>query len=138
MTTTATTTEHGHEHPAEGEVPHAEHPSERQYWKIFFLLFAITAAEVAMFYVYENVDNFPVHLNNGILGVMAVVKFVIVAGYFMHLQFDNRILRRLLVTGIVLAILVYVAFLLTMGVFIEEPSGRNGGSFDGALAILAG
>jgi cytochrome c oxidase subunit IV len=124
---THTDPEHAPEHGGD----HAEHPSERQYWKIFFVLFAITAAEVAMFYVYEGVDNFPVHLNNGILGVMAVVKFLIVAAYFMHLKFDNRIVRRLFVTGIVLAILVYVAFLLTMGVFIEEPTARQGGSYDG-------
>ena len=131
MTTTATTTDHGQEHPAEGDVPHVEHPSEKQYWKIFFLLFAITAVEVALYY-FELPGS--VHINNSALYALAIVKFVVVASYFMHLKFDNRILRRLFVGGIVLAILVYLVFLLTMGVFIEEPSGRNGGSYDGALA----
>ena len=125
------------EHPAEGIVEHADHPSEGQYWKIFFLLFAITAAEVAMFYIYENVENFPVHLNNGVLGVMAIVKFVIVAAYFMHLKFDNRIVRRLFVTGLVLAVLVYVAYLLTMGVFLKAPNERQSDPQNQALGRLA-
>jgi cytochrome c oxidase subunit IV len=125
MTTTATTTEHGHEHPAEGEVAHAEHPSEGQYWKIFFLLFAVTAVEVALYY-WELPG--PVHINNAALGALAILKFVVVVGYFMHLKFDNPILRRLFVMGIVLAVLVYVAYLLSMGVFIDPPEERQGGA----------
>jgi cytochrome c oxidase subunit 4 len=128
MTTTATTTDHGHEHPAEGDVAHVEHPSDKQYWKIFFVLFAVTAVEVALYY-WELPGS--VHINNSALYGLAIFKFFVVAAFFMHLKFDNRIVRRLFVTGIVLAILVYVAFLLTMGVFIEEPSARQGGSYDG-------
>jgi hypothetical protein len=55
----------------------------------------------------------------------------VVVGYFMHLKFDNPIVRRLFVMGIVLAVAVYVIYLLTMGVFIEPPSSRNGGSITG-------
>ena len=117
------TTEHEHEHPAEGIVEHAEHPTEAQYWKIFFILFAVTAVEVALYY-FELPG--PVHVNNAALGVLAIAKFIVVVAYFMHLKFDNRILRRLFVTGIVLAVLVYVAYLLTMGVFIDPPSERQG------------
>jgi len=126
--TTATHADQGHEHPAEGDVAHVDHPSEKQYWKIFFLLFAITAIEVALYY-WELPGS--VHINNSALYALAIFKFVVVAGYFMHLKFDNRIVRRLFVTGIILAVLVYVVVLLTMGVFIAEPSARPGGSFDG-------
>jgi cytochrome c oxidase subunit IV len=120
----ATTTEH--DHPAEGvdaHAEHADHPSEGQYWKIFFVLFAVTAVEVALYY-FELPG--PVHVNNAALGVLAIAKFIVVVGYFMHLKFDNRILRRLFVTGVVLAVLVYMAYLLTMGVFIDPPSERQG------------
>ncbi len=108
------------EHPAEGEVAHTEHPSEGQYWKIFFLLFAITAVEVALYY--KSIPG--VNLNNAALGILAIAKFVVVVGYFMHLKFDNRILRRLFVTGLVLAIFCYMVFLLSMGVFISPPDAR--------------
>jgi cytochrome c oxidase subunit 4 len=105
-----------------------EGPTERQYWKIFFLLFAVTAIEVCLYY-FELPG--PVHVNNAALGALAILKFVVVVGYFMHLKFDNPIVRRLFVMGIVLAVAVYVIYLLTMGVFIEPPSSRNGGSITG-------
>ncbi len=112
MTTTATTTDHGHDHADEA---HVDHPSEKQYWKIFFLLFAITAVEVALYY-FEIPGS--VHFNNSALYALAIFKFLLVIGYFMHLKFDNRLLRRLFVTGFVLAASVYVAYLLTLGVFL--------------------
>ena len=109
------TTSHG------TEVVHHDHPSEGQYWKIFFILLAITSVEVLLYYV-----SIPgVNLNNAALGALAIAKFVIVVGYFMHLKFDNRILRRLFVSGLVLAGLVYIAYLLTMGVFIKPPNERQ-------------
>jgi cytochrome c oxidase subunit 4 len=109
------TTSHG------TEVVHHDHPSEGKYWKIFFLLVAITAVEVIL----SNFSIPGVNLNNAALGALAIAKFVIVVGYFMHLKFDNRILRRLFVSGLVLAGLVYVAYLLTMGVFIKPPNERQ-------------
>ena len=45
------------------------------------------------------------------------MKFAIVALYFMHLKFDNKLLRRLFVTGFVLAIFCYVVYLSTLHVF---------------------
>jgi hypothetical protein len=48
---------------------------------------------------------------------MAAIKFFIVGSYFMHLRFDNRVLRRLFVTGIVLAIIIYIIVFLLLGVF---------------------
>jgi cytochrome c oxidase subunit 4 len=100
---------------------HAGHPTEGQYWKIFFLLLAITAVEVGLYYF-----SIPgVNLNNAALGLLAGAKFVVVVGYFMHLKFDNIVLRRLFVTGLVLAAFVYIAYLLTMGVFVKPPNERQ-------------
>ena len=39
---------------------------------------------------------------------MMIVKFAIVCGYFMHLQYDNPIFRRVFVFGLVLAVVVYL------------------------------
>lgn len=110
----------------------AHHPTEGQYWKIFWILFAVTALEVVLYYF-----ELPgVNLNNAALGLLAVGKFIVVAGYFMHLKFDSRILRRLFITGLVLAVLVYMAYMLTMGVFLEKPEDRNR-DFLGAPAAAA-
>ena len=51
----------------EDVVEHVDHPTEGQYWKIFFLLFGITALEVALYY--KSIPG--VNLNNGALGVLA-------------------------------------------------------------------
>ena len=105
-------------HDEHGE--HPGHPTEGQYWKIFFILFAVTAVEVVLYY--WSIPG--VNLNNAVLGILALAKFAVVVGYFMHLKFDNRLLRRLFVTGMLLAVAVYVAYLLTMGVFIAPVGER--------------
>ena len=43
--------------------------------------------------------------------IMMIVKFSTVAAYFMHLKNDARVLRRLFVTGIIVAAAVYGATL---------------------------
>ena len=92
---------------------HGAHPTEAQYIKIALILAVATAIEVGLYYTKLNQG-----LTNGFLLVLAGFKFAMVAAYFMHLKFDNHILRRLFVTGFVLAVFCYIAYLLTMGVFI--------------------
>ena len=115
MATKTETEPIGEDHAVPGTGPtHGEHPTEGKYWKIFFILFAITAVEVLLYY--KSVPG--VHFNNAVLLILAGAKFIIVAGYFMHLKFDSRILRRLFITGFVLATFCYMAYLLTLGVFL--------------------
>src|SRR5688500_13933242 len=95
-----------HDKGATAAGDHGLHPTEAFYIKIALILAAVTGVEVALYYV-ELADA----ANISILLVLAAVKFAMVAAYFMHLRFDNRILRRLFVSGLVLAILVYVAYL---------------------------
>ena len=92
---------------------HGAHPTEAQYIKIALILGVVTALEVGLYYTKINQG-----ITNGFLLVLAGFKFVMVAAYFMHLKFDNHVLRRLFITGFVLACVVYVAYLLTLGVFI--------------------
>ena len=95
-------------HPAE----HA-HPTERQYAYVALVLAAATAIEVGLYYVKSLNDNVLVVS----LGVLAVIKFVMVVLYFMHLKFDSPVFRRLFVAGMALAISVYVATLAAMHFF---------------------
>ena len=96
-------------HPADAEAGH-HHPTERQYVMVAIVLAAITAVEVGLYYVDTGALNVPLLL------ILAVVKFVAVVGYFMHLKFDSRLFRNLFVTGLILAIIVYAVFLATLGV----------------------
>lgn len=108
MSSAPTTTDHeatdAHEGPA--------HPSDKQYVMIGVILGVLTLIEVGLYYFELAV------FNNVALILLAIAKFIIVVMFFMHLKFDSPILRRLFVTGIVLAIAVYMAYLLTLGVYV--------------------
>ena len=106
----ATVTE---EAPA-GVQPHHDahaHPTPVKYVGVAAILAAVTAIEVALYYL-DMADKLLVALLVG----LAAIKFGMVAAYFMHLKFDGRLLRRLFITGIALAAGVYTVALLTMDV----------------------
>lgn len=95
----------------EGGTAH-DHPGERKYIQIAVILAVITAAEVSFSYI-EAVE--PILAPSLIL--MSIVKFFMVAAWFMHLRFDSRLFRRFFVAGIALAIFCYTAVLTTFGVW---------------------
>ncbi len=80
------------------------HPGPRQYVVVAIVLAVITALEVGLFYVDVLPFEVPNAVVTALLMVMMVLKFGIVAAWFMHLRFDSRIFRRLFVAGIILAI----------------------------------
>ncbi len=92
--------------PREVEELHV-HPQPRQYVNVAIILAVLTAVEVAIYYV-EGVRSILVP----ILIFLAILKFVLVALWFMHLRFDSNIFKRLFVTGLVLALLVFAVVLV--------------------------
>ena len=107
-----TTTDHEHtQDVGQPDARHA-HPTDAFYVKVAVVLALITAVEVVLYY-----RELPTG-NNYALLILSAIKFVAVVAFFMHLRFDNQILRRLFVTGFILATLVYVAYMLTLGVFV--------------------
>ncbi|HEX2052217.1 MAG TPA: cytochrome C oxidase subunit IV family protein [Actinomycetota bacterium] len=88
-----------------------DHPSEFQYIKVAVFLAIVTALEVAVVYI-----GALERLLIPILGIMMVVKFFAVAGYFMHLKFDSKVFRRFFLLGIVLAIAIFGVVLWTFTV----------------------
>jgi cytochrome c oxidase subunit 4 len=105
---------HAHEETVTG-TGHA-HPSDRSYVGIAMILALITAAEVATFYLEDELGSVLVP----VLLVMMVVKFAMVAGWFMHLKFDSNLFTRLFVSGIVLAVTVYLAMLAAFEFFSSD------------------
>ena len=106
----ATETEHTETH-APGE--HA-HPGPGEYVKVAICLAVVTAIEVGAYYVTGLSDTV---LSVALL-LMMVVKFAMVALWFMHLRFDSRLFRRLFVTGIVLAMAIYTIVLVSFGLLL--------------------
>jgi len=107
-------------HPPRESEELTHHPSPRKYVWVAIILAVVTAAEVAIYYI-PGIGAF---LIPGLV-VFAVLKFVMVALYFMHLKFDSKLFRRLFVTGIVLAFVIFTIVLLTF--FLRpEASGITG------------
>jgi cytochrome c oxidase subunit 4 len=101
----------GHEGPAVHD-EHA-HPSPAKYVMIAMILAAVTGLEVGLYYI-----DMPDKLLVAMLLGLAFIKFGMVVAYFMHLKFDGRLLRRLFVTGLLLALSVYTIALLTLDVLL--------------------
>ncbi len=77
---------------------HTGHPTPSTYFKVAMTLAAITAAEVAIFYVTA--------LGYGIIPVLAIlsaVKFSLVAMFFMHLRYDANVFSVMFLGGLGLA-----------------------------------
>lgn len=80
----AHTAEHEHSHP--------------NYMAVFWWLFAITVAEVGVAYIPMSVGLLIV-----ILLLMAFGKAILVALYFMHLKYDNKLLMIIAAVPVILA-----------------------------------
>lgn len=86
------------------------HPTEGQYWIVFIALAIITAAEVAWAEIPLTDDGGPLLVVP--MMIMMIAKFILVAGAFMHLYFDTKILNGkffwwIFASALVLAVIVY-------------------------------
>jgi cytochrome c oxidase subunit IV len=90
------------------------HPSPLRYVIIAVILSAVTAAEVSLYYLEGDV---PDALIITLLLAFAIVKFGIVASWYMHLRTDRPIFARFFVLGIVAAVLLYLIVLSSLQIF---------------------
>lgn len=102
--------------PAPGLLPGEvrPHPSPFKYVMIAVILCVVTAIEVGVSYLEGSI---PDGLIVVLLLVMAIMKFAIVAAYYMHLQTDRPIFRRFFVLGIASAVVLYLVVLSSLHVF---------------------
>ncbi len=109
-----TTSEHGPSTAPSGGGRVARHPSPKEYVRIAIILGLVTAAEVAIYYldwIHEH------HLLIPLLFLFALVKFSLVALWFMHLRFDSRTYSRFFLMGLAGAATLYIAVLLMFRTF---------------------
>ena len=78
------------------------HPTARVYIMVAIVLTAITAFEVAVYYIPAIRHRLP--LLAGLLVTLAVAKFALVVAYYMHLRFDNKLFTWLFVGGLMAAV----------------------------------
>ena len=94
--------------------PHKPHPTPKQYVQIAIVLGVLTAIEVALYYTEDIVGIF----TDPLLMILAIGKFVIVVGWFMHLRFENKLVNRFFVWGMILALFLFAI------VMLERASGN--------------
>jgi len=102
--------------PAPGLLPGevSAHPTPFKYVMIFLILVVVTAIEIATSYLEGSITS---GLIVGMLLFWAIVKFVLVASYYMHLKTDQKIFRRFFVLGIIAACILYAIVLTTLHAF---------------------
>ena len=111
---------------------HAHH-SPAQYVFIAVVLGALTALEVWL--SYSSLDHTP---QTVLLVCLMVLKFALVVMYFMHLRFDKPVFRRFFVTGLLLAIGVYLIVLLAEHADVNHSSETPTQTSAPAAAALGG
>lgn len=90
------------------------HPTPQRYVMIAAILVVATSAEVGLYYLEGQISD---GLIVAFLLMFAVIKFTLVASWYMHLRTDKPIFRRFFVLGIVAAISLYLIVLTTLHVF---------------------
>ena len=94
---------------------HGHHPGPRDYVRIAVILGVLTLLEYST-YVFDFGG-----LGIPLLVVLIVLKFVIVASWFMHLKFDTKLYGRFLYGGLAFAVGLYGITLLVFA-FDHAPS----------------
>jgi cytochrome c oxidase subunit IV len=104
--------------PAPGLLPGEvrKHPTPVQYVMIAVVLVVITGLEVATSYLEGDISN---GIIVPLLLIMATVKFILVASWYMHLRTDRPVFRRFFILGALAAITLYLVVLLTLHAFIR-------------------
>jgi cytochrome c oxidase subunit IV len=90
------------------------HPQPVQYVMIAAILVVVTAAEVGLYYLQGDI---PDGLIIVLLLSFALIKFSLVASWYMHLRTDRPIFRNFFVLGIAAALSLYLAVLTMLHVF---------------------
>jgi len=94
--------------------PARRHPTPRDYVNIALILGVLTGLEVSTYFVDLGAIAVP------LLMVLMVVKFALVAGWFMHLRFDTRLYRRFVYLGLAFALVLYTVTVV-VSLFDQAP-----------------
>ena len=89
-----------------GDEPHEAHPTIATYFSVAVTLVILTALEVGVYYV-ESIRKYLVP----ILIILMIVKFVLVAMFYMHLKQDSKLFSGLFIFPIIIAVGVILALI---------------------------
>ncbi len=87
----------------------AHEPSVKFYIQIAVVLAILTAMEFSTYFI----DFGP--LGVPLLLVLMTIKFALIVGFFMHLKFDTDLYSKLLLTGLIGALVLYLVVFAALG-----------------------
>ncbi len=106
-------------HAAKSDEVHTHGPTDQQYFKIFWILVVLTALEVSTHWWEDWFGENGKRVAIPLLFIMMVIKFFLVASYFMHLKYDSKILGRVFYGGLILAVILFTAALTSLNFWTE-------------------
>lgn len=107
---------HGGEHVSHHVAAESHHPTATQYLVIAAILTVLTGLEIGVYYV-QSLQSILVPL----LIILAFFKFVLVAAYYMHLHFDDRVFAALFVFPLMLACLILASLMMLFSALTSRP-----------------
>ncbi|MEI2699878.1 MAG: cytochrome C oxidase subunit IV family protein [Microthrixaceae bacterium] len=99
---------------------HTHGPTDRQYFNIFFVLVVLTALEVSTYWWEEWFGEAAHKVAVPLLFVLMIIKFLLVAMFFMHLKFDSPILKRIFYGGVLFGLAIYLIALTSMNFWSDS------------------
>lgn len=110
--------------PSEHSDDHSHGATDKQYFQIFWVLVVLTALEVSTEWWTDWFGEGSRKIAVPLLIFLMVVKFFLVALFFMHLKFDNPMLRRIFWFGTIVAMAVYGGALTAMNFWEDSGTTR--------------
>jgi cytochrome c oxidase subunit 4 len=115
-----------------GAAAHEAHPSRAGlYFLIFVVLFVVTGVEVGVTY-FPQIPQAPT------LIALAVVKFFLIAAFFMHLKYDSRVFSALFILGLIIAAGMLFSFLALFTAHYREPFTATEPTSSATVTAVAG
>jgi cytochrome c oxidase subunit IV len=110
-------THHSHtegEYIPETYIPHAESHGTKSLWRTFWLLLAITIVDFIIYFVAD-----PSLFRNIVFIVFGIVKAFFIVGIFMHLNYEAKFMRWMIILPAIVFLSYLVWLLMVEGNYVS-------------------